>query len=600
MALAILMPARAADDMGLKENQTVIGHTVTNDYNQEGAFFGTPGTYSIGAVLQASELAPYAGCKILGMRVASARNQASTRVFVYNTADLSKPLLDQKNRLYPGWTNVIFNGDPITIKGDESLFFGYDYVETPEISQNETGVIGITGDDEANAFCILSDGRLIDTSGAGKLCVQLIIDITDMPQANLAFSFAETGFKYKRLGEKVDLFASVANVGRDAVEKFSAEISFDGEPLRTVDVNLAIAPGKAQTWETLITLPANAGIGTHTLSAAIVNINGNPVDKRPTATYTAKFALYNESMPRNLAYVESFSSQQYATSSFFDGIIGKYRQNAGGSKIALVKVFEPGTPLALSESEPYWNTYAWDVPVFSVNRSLFVGEPNVAYCLNDYLVLPQDVLIGVVADIIEQDLSTPSFAGVEVKPVWDAATRSLKVNVSGEVLPELEAIYGKTALTVMLVEDKVKAPQAVSDAAGNVSVNQNYSHDDVLRAYLSDPAGSEITAAGGKYSEDFSTTLDTDKINPDNCRVVALLSKKGLPVASAIADYDIVNTGSAPLKGGSAVEDIDAADGSATYRWFTPDGIEVREGDLSKGLYIRTGSDGTTKKFMIR
>ena len=155
MALAILMPARAADDMGLKENQTVIGHTVTNDYNQEGAFFGTPGTYSIGAVLQASELAPYAGCKIMGMRVASARNQASTRVFVYNTADLSKPLLDQKNRLYPGWTNVIFNGDPITIKGDESLFFGYDYVETSEISQNETGVIGITGDDEANAFCIL-------------------------------------------------------------------------------------------------------------------------------------------------------------------------------------------------------------------------------------------------------------------------------------------------------------------------------------------------------------------------------------------------------------------------------------------------------------
>ena len=48
-ALLAATAIHAQNDMGLKENQMVIGHTITNDYSSEGAYIGEAGTYPIGA-----------------------------------------------------------------------------------------------------------------------------------------------------------------------------------------------------------------------------------------------------------------------------------------------------------------------------------------------------------------------------------------------------------------------------------------------------------------------------------------------------------------------------------------------------------------------
>lgn len=599
-ALAAVLAVHAADDMGLGENQTVIGHTVTNDYNSEGAYFGTPGTYSVGATLSAAELAPYAGCTIIGMRIASMLNQPSTRVFVYDSSDFGTAVKEQKNRLFPGWTNVVFNGDGIEIKGNEELFFGYDYVETPETATGKVGPIAVTGTERSGGFELLVDGQLADISGAGVICVQLIVDITNMPQTNLAFTFTDTGFKYKKLGEEIGFFGSIANVGRDAVNSFTAEISLDGDVLQTQNVDMSFKPGASQTWQTTLNMPDDAGIGSHVLTVAIIGINGIPCDRRPTATCSAKFASYSESLPRKRVYVETFSSQQYAYSPYLDNVIADYRKNADNTKSSFVKVYEPATPLAVADARDLWDLYAYDVPVFSVNRSLFVGEKNVAYCLNDYLVLPQDVLTAVFKDIIDQDLTTPSFAEVNLTTAYDENTRCLSVKIAGKALPELEAIFGKTVLTVMLVEDNVKAIQAMLNDAGQLTTNSNYIHNDVLRAYIGDPAGVEVNPVSGSYSVDLDMILDTDKYNPDKCRVVAVLSKKGVPTLTDIADYDIVNTDEAPVKGFSGIEDVEAETSGVTYRWFTVDGVEVPASNLTDGLYIRRGSDGTSTKLHIR
>ena len=165
-ALLAATAIHAQNDMGLKENQMVIGHTITNDYSSEGAYIGEAGTYPIGASLSATELAPYAGCQIIGMRIASTLNQASTRIFIYDCSDLNTAVHEQKNRLYPGWTNVIFNGNGIEIKGDEELFFGYDYVETPEIATGEIGPIGVTGTQTPGGFNLLRNGELIEIGRA--------------------------------------------------------------------------------------------------------------------------------------------------------------------------------------------------------------------------------------------------------------------------------------------------------------------------------------------------------------------------------------------------------------------------------------------------
>ncbi len=599
-ALLAATAIHAQNDMGLKENQMVIGHTITNDYSSEGAYIGEAGTYPIGASLSATALAPYAGCQIIGMRIASTLNQASTRIFIYDCSDLNTAVHEQKNRLYPGWTNVIFNGNGIEIKGDEELFFGYDYVETPEIATGEIGPIGVTGTQTPGGFNLLRNGELIELTGAGVVCVQLIIDITNLPQTNLAFTFTDTGFKYKQLGEQISFFASVANVGRDDVENFTAEIALDGNIIDTQQVDMALKAGASETWQTNIKLPETTGIGTHHLTIAITGINGVETDRRPTATCSTSFAYFSESITRKRAYIEAFSSQQYAYSPYLDNVLADYKTKADMSRAAIVKIFEPATPLAVTGAESLWNLYAYDVPVFSVNRSLFVGEKNVAYCLNDYLVLPPDVLTAVFTDIINQDLATPSFAEVNVATSYNEATKALNVNISGKILPELEAIYGETALTVMLVEDNVKEQQGVINSSGQTTINNNYIHNDVLRAYIGNPQGVAITPVGNSYSVDLEMTLNTSKFNPDQCRVVAVLSKKGNPTLENVADFDIVNTDQAPVKGPAGIEGIEADGSNVTYRWFTIDGIEVPASNLSDGLYIRLGSDGTSAKLHLR
>ena len=138
------------------------------------------------------------------------------------------------------------------------------------------------------------------------------------------------------------------------------------------------------------------------------------------------------------------------------------------------------------------------------------------------------------------------------------------------------------------------------NSSGQTTINNNYIHNDVLRAYIGNPQGVAITPVGNSYSVDLEMTLNTSKFNPDQCRVVAVLSKKGNPTLDNVADFDIVNTDQTPVKGSAGIEGIEADGSNVTYRWFTIDGIEVPASNLSDGLYIRLGSDGTSAKLHLR
>ena len=72
---------------GLGENQRVIGYTLTDDIDINGAAFGTAGTYTIGAILTPDLLTYYAGCRIIGIRLAAAVDLGRTRCFLYSIGD---------------------------------------------------------------------------------------------------------------------------------------------------------------------------------------------------------------------------------------------------------------------------------------------------------------------------------------------------------------------------------------------------------------------------------------------------------------------------------------------------------------------------------
>ena len=159
---------------GLSSNQRVLGYTLTDDIDVRGAAFGEADTYAIGAALPPSVLASYAGCKIVGIRIAAALNLGRTRCFVYNfTGATFEPVFEQKQRIYEDWNNVFFNGDGYEIKGDETLFFGFDYVETQAMVDAEEGGICSVGEETDGAFYLYGDyGQgegLYSISGVGNL-----------------------------------------------------------------------------------------------------------------------------------------------------------------------------------------------------------------------------------------------------------------------------------------------------------------------------------------------------------------------------------------------------------------------------------------------
>ena len=142
-----------AQAQGLSESQRLLGYIKTDSITIKGAAFGTAGTYTIGAVMTPQLLSAYAGCKVVGIRMAAALDLGRSRAFVYQLTDTGlTPVIEQKQRLYAGWNNILFNGEGYEIKGDENLFFGFDYTETAEMITADEGGLCCYGEDQSDAF----------------------------------------------------------------------------------------------------------------------------------------------------------------------------------------------------------------------------------------------------------------------------------------------------------------------------------------------------------------------------------------------------------------------------------------------------------------
>ena len=217
--------------------------------------------------------------------------------------------------------------------------------------------------------------------------------------------------------------------------------------------------------------------------------------------------------------------------------------------------------------------------------------------MNDYLPsVGPEFCAGILSDMLMQDFQTPAFASVDLKLTYDAATRKIGIKATGDMLPEAEVIYGDLALTLMITEDQVTSRQTVSNPiTGRNTTNQNYQHNDVLRAYVTSPIGDAITSNNNKYEANYEFTLD-EGWNPDNIKVVGLLSKKVDAVTSDnLLDLDIINANSAALGVITGIEIIQPTVTAKRTGCFTIDGRRVETKSLKPGLYIINGKKTVIK-----
>ena len=606
LSLVIAMAATAAmaqSGQGLADTQRLIGYTVSDDIDISGACFGTAGTYTIGAILPPQMIASYEGCHIVGIRFALSQSIGRTSAFVHLVSNGSlQQLFSQKQRTYEGWNTIMFNGNGYELQGDETLFFGYDYVETAEMVAADEGAICTVGEDTDGAFYLYGNyGQgegFYGISEVGRLCVQLILDVSNLPRKDLDMTYFDMGKKYKQPGETIDLFTTFANVGRDSVFQYRMGYQIDdGEPVYQERRDTLVC-GETQSWEVEFPLPDDISTGMHSLKAFVSQIEGQPLQKIKNDTLQGNFAIYRQNLHRQKIYFEVYADQRTPYLPMLDRALEQIKTDC--PQVALAKAFNVENTLGIDEADYLHQLYAYDYPTFTFNRAYFPGEPYIAYDMNYYLPqIPTEMIAGILYDMVLQDYEDPTFATIDLTADFQPDTRQLTVNVSGEALPEAEAIYGQLALTLLLTEDGVKEQQAVYNAiTGRTNTDRNYVHNNVLRQFITPAIGQPFTISDGNYQETFTLNLD-ETFKAENIQVIALLTKAAEEVNDDnVLDMDIINANSTTLTIHEPTA-IQSVVNTQVSEYYSLDGMRLDPKDLRPGIVIMRKADGTTRKVRV-
>lgn len=556
---AVASPHRAE---GLSSMQRPIGYWPDDSITVDHVCIGATGTYPVGAYITNSMLRSYAGCKVIGVRYAVGQTIGRTRAFIYKVQDgaiVDEPVA-QNQRTYPGWNNVFFNaGNEFELSGNEELIVGFDYVESEEMVAAQTGALCTVGMEEGETESNLSGNEFLrygnfsqgegwyPITNVGMLCVQLIVDVSDLPAKALDVTYLDTGFRYKQPGENVEMMIGATNVGRDDLTSFELAYQLDDQAPVTISSEKRLKAGAMATLLPVLPLTNDISVGKHTIKVYTFSVDGEAVTPDPDKAMEAHFYVYAHPLARNKVYVEQYTDQDEPLADAVNSVFDQVKSNV--DRMCMVNVYKPGNPLAIAESEYLTRAYAYTYPCFTSNRAYFPAEDYIAYDVNYYVqMVGPSFVTGIVADIISQDIEFASFATIEATPAYDPATKQLTVDVSGTLSEDALPIYGDVGVTVLLTEDNVKSYQYYVDARNRTLRNNNYRHNNVLRRYLSAPMGSKALINGDTYQAQFTTTLD-DAWVPENLTLVAFVTRYTESVtADNLKEMDVTNAESVPLK----------------------------------------------------
>lgn len=539
---------------GLGDMQRGVGVTSGDAISVSNVGMGTAGTYKLAAVLEAEQLQNYIGCDVVGIRFALGQDMARSAVLL-NTIDprthaITNEVFSQTVR-YPseGWNNIFFNGaQKHTITAGESLMFGFEYTETATMVENDEGAICINGQNTSgNGFYIYGNfgqGEGWYSSNTGNVCVQLIVDVTNMPAEKLEFAMFTSGHKYKKTGDIIDFLCVVENAGRDNMASLDYSVYIDnekvGEYLFENNDNAS-----AVSLEQKVSLPSDIAMGEHSFSLSIDRVNGHDVSIPAVAS--ENFVLYESSLVRQKHYLEQYKNQSSLYNQHTDKIMSEVAKNP---KACLVNVYDSNSVLAVDEALPLVSRYAYCYPCFTVDRSYYPGELHVAYDVNDYAEVVPEIMVGVINQIVAEQDYYPAFATVDIDADYESASRKLNITVTGDLISGAKQLFGNNAvLTVMLTENNVKSVQTVSNSFGGTKRDTSYLHHNVLRQFVTDAEGDALDLDNAAYRKDYSVVLP-DNIKADDVEVVAFVSRgidcEVTPIN--INNFDISNCNSIALK----------------------------------------------------
>ena len=345
--------------------------------------------------------------------------------------------------------------------------------------------------------------------------------VKTVPANSIAFVGASTP-SYVPMSQTFNFNVTVYNDGSDTLTSFDIAYSLNGDDYTEHVSGMNIAPFTTGTY----TLTANyATPGALRIDITVSNPNGEAdIDPSDNSGYTT-LVIYNPAVttPRT-SLLEHFTTAQcqYCPSGH-----ERLEQAMNGYEDRVCWVAHHvgfGTDaMTINESNQIATLYGGNgtwAPAMMIDRNADNSDGNEA-----------DGVIGSVgyaSDIqaqFDNALAVPSFITIGLSNLnYDPQSRQLTVTVSGSFVDDFAGYQPRVSL--YLTQDGIHARQQST----NGQVLQNYEHNHVIRATISDIWGDAemftSTSAGDTYSKTFTYTLPTT-FSANNCRLVAFVNDYG-------------------------------------------------------------------------
>ncbi len=577
-----------------------VGYCQGDSVTVSGVRIGTAGSYDMAAMLTSSVLTNYKGCRIVGVRFAVSESIGKSNIFIYKVdsqGNAEEVVRNTVRRTSEGWNDVRLNSaQEIEISGDEQFIMGFTYNESDEMVAAKKGALCFYGNQVSSSYSslILQGETFNSITNIGDLCVQLIIDVSSLPKKVISLNNILNGTSYKQVGSTMDIMMSYANAGLEPIS--SARIGFridDGEATyMNLDNTTAgefakgLQPGSSATLSLQLPMPSATPVGRHNLNVFVDKIDGETPEASERGTLSDPFVAYTEAFQRQQSYIEQYNSQESYMATYVNSYYSKVDRD---DDACVVNIYQQGEPLAVEQSLYLNGLYAYTLPCSTSNRFYYgMGEAHYAFDLNDYVTVMPELTYDGIRLFINEAKTFPSFATVNVKADYDSDTRTATIAVDGDIAAEAHDIFGDMALTVMLAEDNVKGRQTVVNSfTGTTSTNNNYTHDQVLRAYVSSPLGDTFSSDAARYSKNYTYTIPADW-KPADIKVVAFVTKAFDEVTAANMQMaDVTNCNSVKLTVSTGIDSAAADEAAAKADGFyTLDGTKVNASQMRHGIYV--------------
>ena len=602
---------KAPQKITLADNQKLMGPYTTDDVATSEQGLGLPsypGELGVGALLEASELKRFDGGNIIKIRYGLANAAKVSSVFIYlvgadgqMTELFTEPVTGTS---VAGWNEVTLS-KPYTLDltGCEGLLMGFDYTQ---INANtiEAFPLSVTGDVATTTFVYGNLGQgngwyNIGAESYGSLSVQAVVE-KDWPDYDLSLDNLKA-YAYNKAGEKETFTFSISSYGKNVPQTYALDVAVDGQVVTTYETPVALSDGTSALTGNIV-LPAELAAGKHMLKLSVAKINGEvPANNTADDVVTDQFTVYTQSFPHQKQLVEHFTSTSCTYCPLGDAVLTALEGKRDDiARVSVHGIQNPNYPdpyyikacdtiMVYEESNAFptasYNRIAFD---FGTGQGLTLAQ-TLGYNAN----YKDQVATWLSESIDENGNEYPSFASINVAANYNPTDGKLTVKVNGETIEGFTQVMGEDAvLNVCLVEDGL-----VSRQLNNGNWITAYTHNNVLRKYVSKATGDAINFNGNSYENDYVVDFASNW-KPEKMRVVAFISR---PLMSeSIFDKFVTNTETAALTVGdpAGIESAkgDANDVSEVAR-YTTNGVRLSA--PQKGINIVKMSNGETRKVVV-